>query len=114
MTNRGHVSLPQLPTPIWSRIGVEVVRRARTDGYCYTTFGRTTLCVKLTRETVIFVYRCFINPQGRSNTRISALNVTGHTCIRATEYTVYRVHVHMIMQCSQSIANTSNNQRLTW
>ena len=60
MTYHGHLSPPQLPTPILSRIGVEVVR-ARPDPL-RTFFGRMDrLRAKLTRVTAILVRRCFVN-----------------------------------------------------
>ena len=59
MTYHGHLSPPQLPTPILSRIGVEVVR-ARPDPLRTVFRSHFRLRAKLTRETAILVRRCFV------------------------------------------------------
>ena len=59
MTYHGHVSPPQLPTPILSRIGVEVVR-SRPDPLRTVFRSHFRLRAKLTRETAILVRRCFV------------------------------------------------------
>ena len=52
MTYHGHLSPPQLPTPILSRIGVEVVRRRSPRGLtlCEPFFGRTSDFARNLRE----------------------------------------------------------------
>ena len=59
MTYHGHLSPPQLPTPILSRIGVEVVR-ARPDPLRTVFRSHFRLRAKLTRETAILVRRCLL------------------------------------------------------
>ena len=59
MTYHGHVSPPQLPTPILSRIGVEVVR-SRPDPLRTVFRSHFRFRAKLTRETAILVRQCFV------------------------------------------------------